>query len=287
MAAATSAASAATVPVSIVDAFTDAAFSGNPAGVCVLAAPADEGWMQAVAAELNLAETAFLAPRPDGDLDLRWFSPTVEVDLCGHATLASAHVLGGDRRFHTRSGVLTCTPASDGLIELDFPASPPHGVADPPDWAPALGIGSDRIAGVWATEADWTLVEVASPADVRAAVPDHTAIMALGRGVVVIAAAPGDRPGIDSVIRVFAPAFGIPEDPVTGAAHCVVAPWLAARDGGVGGSRTTFTGEQASSRGGIVGMRLAGDRVVLSGRCVTVLEGTILAGPAVAEGSDR
>jgi predicted PhzF superfamily epimerase YddE/YHI9 len=183
--------------------------------------------------------------------------------------------------------VLTCTPASDGLIELDFPASPPHGVADPPDWAPALGIDADRIAAVWATEADWTLVEVASPADVRAAVPDHTAIMALGRGVVVVAAAPGDRPGIDSVIRVFAPAFGIPEDPVTGAAHCVVAPWLAARDGGVGGSRTAFTGEQASARGGIVGMRLAGDRVVLSGRCVTVLEGTILAGPAMPEGADR
>jgi PhzF family phenazine biosynthesis protein len=266
----------ATVPVSIVDAFTDAAFTGNPAGVCLLAAPPTDAWMQAVAAELNLAETAFLVPRADGDHDLRWFTPTVEVDLCGHATLASAHVLGGERRFHTRSGQLRCAPSDDGLIELDFPSSPPQPVADPPDWAPALGIAADRVVGVWATETGWSLVEVASPDDVRSVEPDAAAIVALSRDPVVVTAAPGDAAGVDAVSRVFGPGIGIPEDPVTGAAHCIVAPWLAARDHG---GRTEFTGEQASARGGIVGMRLAGDRVVLSGRCVTVLEGTILAEP--------
>jgi predicted PhzF superfamily epimerase YddE/YHI9 len=267
-----------TVPVSIVDAFTDAAFAGNPAGVCLLAAPSTDAWMQAMAAELNLAETAFLVPRADGDHDLRWFTPTVEVDLCGHATLASAHVLGGKRRFHTRSGVLMCTPVGDGAIELDFPASPPHPVADPPDWAPALGTRADRVVGVWATDSGWTLVELASSDDVRSVVPDAAAIVALSVDPVVVTASPGDVPGVDAVSRVFGPGIGIPEDPVTGAAHCILAPWLAARDG-VRGGRTAFTGEQASARGGIVGMRLDGDRVVLSGRCVTVLEGSILAAP--------
>jgi PhzF family phenazine biosynthesis protein len=261
--------------ITIVDAFTDTPFSGNPAGVCVLTAPTTEGWMQDVAAELNLSETAFVVRRDDGDHDLRWFTPTTEVDLCGHATLASAHVLGGEQRFHTRSGVLRCAPAPGGAITLDFPAGPVEPVANPPDWAPALGLPSDRVVGVWANDA-WVLVEAASAADVRAIVPDSAAILALGGHMVAVAAA-GDREGIDSVSRVFAPALGIDEDPVTGAAHCVLAPWLADRTG-----RTAFTGEQASTRGGVVGMRVEGDRVVLSGRAVTVIEGTLHAEPPLA-----
>jgi predicted PhzF superfamily epimerase YddE/YHI9 len=262
--------------ITIVDSFTDTAFRGNPAGVCILGAATTDAWMQAVAAELNLSETAFVAPRDDGDHDLRWFTPTTEVDLCGHATLASAHVLGGDRRFHTRSGVLTCGTGPGGEITLDFPASPPRPVADPPDWAPPLGLPAGSVAAVWSTPSGWALVEVADAADVRSIVPDSAAILALG-GHMVAAAAPGDRAGIDSVCRVFAPALGLDEDPVTGAAHCVLAPWLAARTG-----RTEFTGEQASARGGIVGMRLEGDRVVLSGRAVTTIEGTLHADPPPA-----
>lgn len=262
--------------IAIVDSFTDVPFTGNPAGVCVLAAATSDTWMQAVAAELNLSETAFLVPRPDGDHDLRWFTPTVEIDLCGHATLASAHVLGGERRFHTRRGVLTCGTGPGGAITLDFPASPPEPVSDPPDWAPALGLPPGRATGVWSTPTRWTLVEVAGAADVRSIVPDRSAILALG-GHMVAVAAPGDRPGVDSVCRVFAPGIGIDEDPVTGAAHCVVAPWLAARTG-----RSEFVGEQASARGGTVGMRVAGDRVVLSGRAVTVMDATLHADPPAA-----
>jgi len=259
--------------ITIVDSFTDTPFAGNPAGVCVLAEPTTEGWMQAVAAELNLSETAFVVPRDDGDDDLRWFTPTTEIDLCGHATLASAHVLGGQRRFHTRSGVLTCGPAGDGAITLDFPAMRPTPVADPPDWGRAVGVPSAAVVGVWSTTNGWTLVEVATAAAVRSATPDSAAILALG-GHMVAAAAAGDREGIDSVVRVFAPELGIDEDPVTGAVHCVLAPWLAERTG-----RARFTGEQASARGGIVGMQLAGDRVILSGRAVTVIEGTLHSDP--------
>ncbi len=259
--------------ITVVDAFTDAPFSGNAAAVCVLAAPTTEAWMQAVAAELNLSETAFLVPRSDGDHDLRWFTPTTEVDLCGHATLASAHVLGGERRFHTRSGVLRAAPMTRGAIALDFPANPPAPVADPPDWAPALGLPPGGVLAVYAAAGGWTLVEAASAAAVRALPPDQAAILALG-GHIVVVAAPGDRAGVDSVARVFAPGVGIDEDPVTGAAHCVIAPWLAAHTGG-----TEFTGEQASSRGGVVGMRLDGDRVVLSGRAVTVIEGVLHSDP--------
>lgn len=262
-------------PIVVVDSFTEVPFAGNPAAVCVLPHPTTEAWMQAVAREMNLSETAFLVRRDDGDYDLRWFTPTVEIDLCGHATLASAHVIGGSAGYHTRSGVLTCRQADDGWIEMDFPANPPEAQADPPDWSKALGIAPDRVAAV--VEAGvWTMVELASPADVRACVPDRNAILELS-GVVVVGAAPGDRDGIDSVIRVFGPGLGIEEDPVTGAAHCIVAPWLAARTG-----RTTFVGEQASARGGIVGMRLEGDRVVLRGQAVTVIEGTLASDPPPA-----
>ncbi|HEX8804893.1 MAG TPA: PhzF family phenazine biosynthesis protein [Acidimicrobiales bacterium] len=259
--------------ITVVDAFTDAPFGGNPAAVCVLAEPAPEPWMRSVAAEMNLSETAFAVPRPDGDHDLRWFTPTTEVDLCGHATLATAHVLGGEARFHTRSGVLARRPHGDGTIAMDLPAVHVEPVADPPDWAPALGLAPDRVAGVWGADDGWVMVEAVAAADVRAAVPDRAAILALA-DTVLLAAAPGDRPGVDSVCRMFGPGVGIDEDPVTGSAHCLLGPWLAARTG-----RSTFTGEQASARGGVIGMRVAGDRVAVSGHAVTVLEGTLL-GPS-------
>ncbi len=262
-----------TQPVTVVDAFTDTPFSGNPAAVCLLAAPAPEAWMRAVAAEMNLSETAFLVPRADGGHDLRWFTPTAEVDLCGHATLASAHVLGGSGRFHTRSGVLECRPAEGGAIAMDFPAIPTVPVPEPPDWAPALGLPPGRVVEVRSGEGGWTLAELPTAGDVGAIVPDRAAILALGGHIVVAAATVGTH-GVDSVCRVFAPAVGIEEDPVTGSAHCVLAPWLAARTG-----RDAFVGEQASARRGVVGMQVAGDRVTLTGRAVTVLEGVLAAGP--------
>lgn len=259
-------------PLAIVDAFTDEPFTGNPAGVCLLSAATTDAWMRAVAAELNLSETAFVVPRDDGDHDLRWFTPTTEVDLCGHATLAATHVLGRATRFHTRSGVLACGQGEDGVITLDFPAAPVEPVAVDPGWAGALGLPADRLVAAAGNDT-WALVEVATPADVRAIVPDRAALLALG-GHAIAVAAPGDRAGIDSVARVFAPRLGIDEDPVTGAAHCVIGPWLAGRTG-----RTELTGEQASARGGAVGMRVTGDRVVLSGRALTTIEATLAIDP--------
>lgn len=263
-------------PITIVDAFTDQPFSGNPAGIVQLDGPAPEAWMQAVAAEVNLAETAFLVPRPDGDHDLRWFTPTVEVDLCGHATLASAHVLGGSNRFHTRSGVLICHAAGDGTITLDLPAT----IATPIDadltaWAAALTLPAERVSAA-REGGGWILVEVGTAADVEAAVLVRDALLALGGHAIVVADTTADAAvDVDSVCRTFVPAAGIDEDPVTGSAHCVIAPWLAERTG-----RTTFRGRQASPRGGTVGMEVRGDRVVLTGRAVTVSRGSLLVEPA-------
>jgi PhzF family phenazine biosynthesis protein len=265
------------VPLSVVDAFTDHPFSGNPAGVCLLDAPAPEAWMQAVAAEVNVAETAFVAPRDDGDHDLRWYTPTVEVDLCGHGTLASAHVLGGSGRFHTRSGLLTCTPGADGAIEMDLPAAEVHADAgaDLATWADAFGLAAEQALGVHTSANRWVLVEVASAGDVRAAELDRAALVALGGFATVVADTTGDdREPFDSVCRTFVPGAGIDEDPVTGSSHCVIAPWLVARSG-----RHQLTGHQASRRGGVVGMRVEGDRVVLSGRAVTISEGHLLIDP--------
>jgi PhzF family phenazine biosynthesis protein len=263
--------------ITVVDSFTDTPFSGNPAAVCVLAAPTTDEWMRSVAAEMNLAETAFAVPRDDGDHDLRWFTPTTEVELCGHATLATAHLLGGAARFHTLSGVLTCRPGvAAGTIEMDFPAVPMAPAVDPPDWAGALGVAPEVVLAVLESTNKWVLVELATPADVRGLAPDLAKVEAINP-VVLVTSTPGDRPGIDAVSRVFGPGVGIPEDPVTGSAHCAVGPWLAARTGG-----TAFTGEQASPRGGIVGMRVEGDRVVLTGQAVTVWEGRLLADPPPA-----
>ncbi len=243
--------------LTVVDSFTDRPFAGNPAAVAVVDRFPDDSEMQLIAREMNLSETAFVASRADGSYDLRWFTPAVEVDLCGHATLATAHVLGGTGRFVTKSGLLTCTTGEDGWIEMDFPADPPT-VADVPG---TLGMAGVRWCGRGRSD---LLVELADAGAVRAVEPDLAAIAALGVRCVVVTAG-GDRPGIDCVSRVFAPAVGIPEDPVTGSAHCTLAPFWADRLG-----RNDLVGEQASARGGIVRMRVAGERVILGGRAVTV-----------------
>jgi predicted PhzF superfamily epimerase YddE/YHI9 len=255
-----------------VDAFTDRPFAGNPAAVCLLPEGRDPGWMQLVAREMNLAETAFLVPRADG-YDLRWFTPVLEVDLCGHATLASAHVLWEERqlppeataRFHSRSGLLTGS-RRHGLIWLDFPATPAREVAAPPELVPALG-ATPRFVG--RSRFDY-LVEVESEDTVRRLAPDLTRLGRLTvRGVIVTAASA--RPDRDFVSRFFAPAAGVPEDPVTGSAHCALAPYWSARFG-----RTELCGKQLSQHGGAVRVRLDGDRVQLGGQAVTVLRGELL-----------
>ncbi|HTT86054.1 MAG TPA: PhzF family phenazine biosynthesis protein [Acidimicrobiales bacterium] len=243
--------------ITVVDSFTDLPFAGNPAGVAVVESFPDDLRMQLVAREMNLSETAFLVPRGADEYDLRWFSPTVEVDLCGHATLASAHVLGGEGRFWTRSGLLSCTTSAEGWIEMDFPADPP-GPAQMPG---ALDIPEAVLCGRGKFD---LLVELADAEAVRSFVPDLPAIATVPSRCLIVTAR-SDRPGIDCVSRVFAPSVGIPEDPATGSAHCLLGPFWADRLG-----RTGLVGEQASARGGIVRMSVAGDRVVLGGRAVTV-----------------
>lgn len=260
------------VPLVQVDAFTDVPYRGNPAAVCVLSTPRDAAWMQAVAAEMNLAETAFLEPRADG-FGLRWFTPTVEVDLCGHATLASAHALweGGalrpeaPARFHTRSGWLTCE-RRDGWIEMDFPSEPASAGDAPPGLAAALCVAPRWVGR---NRFDY-LVEVDSAAAVRALAPDLAALVAVEcRGVIVTA--PADTPGHDFVSRFFAPRAGVPEDPVTGSAHCCLGPFWSERLG-----KPEVVGYQASARGGVVRVRPRGPRVTLAGQAVTVLRGHLV-----------
>lgn len=261
-------------PLFVVDAFAHAPFGGNPAAVCLLEAEAEPEWMQSVAAEMNLSETAFVVPA-GAEFGLRWFTPEVEVDLCGHATLASAHVLWEgwvpERvpvRFRTRSGVLSCTRVDD-LIELDLPADVPV----PMDVSPAL---TDAL-GVAVTEAAVSRVgKVLALTDadaVRTLEPDFGAIARLdATGVIVTAAA--DVATLDFVSRYFAPGVGIDEDPVTGAAHCALAPFWAERLG-----RDELVGYQASKRGGTVRCRVAGERVVLGGHAVTVTRGELVTHP--------
>ena len=254
-----------------VDAFTDTPFHGNPAAVCVLPDERDAAWMQAVAAEMNLSETAFLVKRADG-FGLRWFTPAVEVDLCGHATLASAHVLWEDRhlareaqaRFHTKSGLLTADRSGE-WIELDFPVKRATPAAAPPGLAEALGAAPKYVGK---NQFDY-LVEVDSEDTVRALAPDHTALAKLPvRGVIVTSRA--STPGFDFVSRFFAPGSGIAEDPVTGSSHCALGPFWGARLG-----KTQMLAYQASARGGVVRVRLAGERVALGGQAVTVLRGEL------------
>ena len=254
-----------------VDAFADAAFSGNPAAVCLLGGPAETGWMQSLAEEMNLSETAFVEPRHDG-YGLRWFTPVAEVGLCGHATLASAHVVyetglvpaGEPVRFESVSGRLTARREEDGLLVLDFPARPAERAWIPARLLSTLGVRDP----VWTGRSqDDLLVVLAREEDVTGLRPDTVALAEMdSRGVIVTA--PASRPGADFVSRFFAPAVGIPEDPVTGSAHCTLAPYWSGRLG-----RPDLTGYQASARGGTVGVRLEGDRVLLAGHAVTVFSG--------------
>jgi PhzF family phenazine biosynthesis protein len=255
-----------------VDAFTDRPFAGNPAAVCVLREAASEQWMRDVAREMNLSETAFLVPE-DGGFRLRWFTPAVEVDLCGHATVASAHVLwqdghlpaGAQARFYTRSGLLLADRRGD-WIELDFPAKLAAPADAPPGLLPALGVTAQAVMR---NQFDY-LVEVDSEATVRGMAPDFTALRKIeARGIIVTA-----RPsmaGFDFVSRFFAPAAGVDEDPVTGSAHCALGPYWGERLG-----KTAMIAFQASARGGIVRVRLNGDRVILGGQAVTVMAGELV-----------
>jgi len=263
------------VPIVQIDAFTDTPFRGNPAAVCVLPGPRDEAWMQDVAREMNLSETAFLQRAAGIDeYALRWFTPSTEVDLCGHATLASAHALwehgyaDPERplRFHTRSGVLTAERRGE-WIELDFPATPVEACPVPAELEAALGV--ERVRSVGRSRFD-LLVELESAEAVRTLAPDLTRLARIPvRGVIVTSRADSDAH--DFVSRFFAPRVGVPEDPVTGSAHCTLAPFWAERLG-----RTELVGHQASSRGGVVRVRHGGERVYLGGQAVTVLRAELV-----------
>lgn len=260
------------IPIYQVDSFTETPFKGNPAGVCILPFPRDPSWMQAVALEMNLSETAFLEKQDDG-YGLRWFTPTVEVDLCGHATLASAHILwevgllgaGEEARFHSRSGLLTARRQA-GEIELDFPSTPDELTSPPPGLLEALGVFPKYVGK---SRFDY-IVEVATEDEVRALKPDFAGLKQLGlRGVIVTSAA--SSPGLDFVSRFFAPGAGIDEDPVTGSAHCCLGPFWSARL-----AKREMHAYQASARGGLLRVRMQGDRVLLGGRAVTVLRGELV-----------
>jgi PhzF family phenazine biosynthesis protein len=290
-----------TMPIAmyVVDAFTNEPFRGNPAAVCLLREPRDERWMQNVAREMNLSETAFLVPRGN-EYDLRWFTPSVEVDLCGHATLGSAHTLWETKtlaanqpaRFHTKSGLLTCTRDGD-RIAMDFPAKVAVETQPPPELLRALGTRA-RFTGN--NKMDW-LVEVDSEATVRALKPDLVLLKTIPvRGVIVTTRATDDAAHaapnatrsmsdaarlasemsrsdtkFDFISRFFAPRAGVDEDPVTGSAHCCLAPYW-----GTKLEKKELVGWQASARGGEVRMRWNGERVVLSGQAVTVLRGELV-----------
>jgi PhzF family phenazine biosynthesis protein len=262
----------AAIPIFTVDAFTDRPFRGNPAAVCLLEEPRDDAWMQAVAAEMNLSETAFVRPEADG-FRLRWFTPAAEVSLCGHATLAPAHVLwqegrageGDPIRFHTLSGVLTAARQPDA-IALDFPALPDRPAEAPAGLLDALGVTPRHVGR---TRHDY-LLEVESEAGLRGLRPDFRRLRSVeARGVIVTARS--DDPAYDFVSRFFAPAVGIDEDPVTGSAHCSLGPYWAARLG-----REVVTGYQASARGGTVRVEVGEGRVKLCGQAVTVARGSLL-----------
>ena len=263
------------IPIFQVDAFTEEPFKGNPAGVCLLRGPAEASWMQSVAAEMNLAETAFPLAE-GGGFRLRWFTPKVEVKLCGHATLAAAHilweqgVLAPDReaRFQTLSGLLTARRDGE-LIELDFPARPP--LPKPPDWAEAV-VGALGIRPVYiGMSAEDILFEAADEEAVRGVRPDFEALRSLpARGIIVTSRSSDKR--FDFVSRFFAPAAGVDEDPVTGSSHTTLVPYWADRLG-----RTSFLAYQASARGGVLHLRLEGERVRIAGRAVTVIRGEFFA----------
>lgn len=261
------------VPIYTVDAFTDRPFAGNPAGVCLLRDWKPASWLQAVAAEMNLSETAFLVPATNG-FHLRWFTPGVEVDLCGHATLASAHVLweeavtpsGMELNFTTKSGVLRASKRGAD-IELDFPSKPQEKAPAPDGLIEALGV---QALHVGKNQFDY-LVEIESEAELRDMRPDFRQLRAVqARGIIVTC--PSHDPRYDFFSRFFAPAVGIDEDPVTGSAHCCLAPYWKKKLG-----KNEMVGFQASRRGGIVRVRVSDDgaRVHLGGRALTVMRGKL------------
>ncbi len=261
------------IPCWQIDAFAERPFTGNPAAVCVLDREPDPRWMQAVAAEMNLSETAFVRPVGEG-YSLRWFTPTSEVDLCGHATLASAHALfsagmhplAEPIEFLTLSGRLVCRSEGD-LIAMDFPATPPRPEAPGAELLHALGIEPLYAAK---TRFDWFFV-LEEARLVRALEPDFATLARAGvRGVIVTSRS--DDPRYDFISRFFAPGVGVDEDPVTGSAHCALAPYWC----GVLGA-TELAGYQASARGGVVRVGLAGDRVILRGKAATVFRGELVA----------
>lgn len=261
-------------PITVVDAFADRPFAGNPAAVCILPGPAPDAWMRNVAREMNLPETAFLH-RIDEGWSLRWFTPSVEVDLCGHATLASAHVLwqdayldrGAEARFLSRSGFLTARREMDHIV-LDFPAMPAAEIAAPPQLLRSLGIKTASWVGMNALD---YLVQVTNEAEVRGLTPDLASLAQFKvRGAIVTSRADTGKP-YDFVSRFFAPGAGIDEDPVTGSAHCALAPYWRATFG-----RDAMIGYQASPRGGTVHARCDNDRVHLGGQAVTVLRAMLV-----------
>ncbi|MFD9338519.1 PhzF family phenazine biosynthesis protein [Streptomyces sp. NPDC060028] len=275
--------------IRIVDAFTDRPFRGNPAGVLLLDGPfPSDTWLQQVAAEVNLSETAFAHPLPpgrDADWALRWFTPAGEVDMCGHATLATAHVLNEDSlattgrpsgpvRFAARCGILTTGFAPDGTVTMDFPTSSLTPVAPVPEVRDALGVPVRSVHDTSAHIGD-LVVELTDERAVRELAPDLNALRGYSRrGVIVTAAAEDPARGYDFVSRGFFPAFGIDEDPVTGSAHTALAPFWARRLG-----REELVGLQGGARRGLVRVRLAGDRTLLTGHAVTVIDGELLATP--------
>jgi PhzF family phenazine biosynthesis protein len=261
------------IPLYQVDAFTDRPFAGNPAAVCLLPEAKEDLWMQAVAMEMNLSETAFLLKEADG-YRLRWFTPKVEVALCGHATLASAHVLwtechvgsAATINFYTTSGLLKAA-RKEGMIELDFPTTPPVEASPPLGLLDALGVSGKYVGR---NQFDY-LVEVESEKAVRRLVPDFARLVQIDeRGVIVTARSA--TPPYDFVSRFFAPRAGLDEDPVTGSAHCCLGPYWQERLG-----KSEFIAYQASARGGVVHVRVVGDRTFLGGQAVTVLRGELVA----------
>ncbi|MEO6709029.1 MAG: PhzF family phenazine biosynthesis protein [Planctomycetota bacterium] len=266
------AAKSSSIPYFLIDAFAERPFEGNPAAVCLLDAPAGPEWMQLVAREMNLSETAFVVPHAEG-FGLRWFTPTIEVDLCGHATLASAHALwshgataaGATLKFFTRSGELSARRDGDWIV-LDFPSTPPEETVAPEALMNGLG-----CTPLWVGKSCFDyLCELESEAMVRSLAPDMSLLAQLATRGVIATARSKDR--FDFVSRFFAPGSGIPEDPVTGSAHCTLGPYWAQRSG-----KTDLVGWQASQRGGLVRVNVRGDRCLLAGRAFTIADGQLRA----------
>ncbi len=252
------------------DAFTDTPFRGNPAAVCLLDGPREEDWMRSLAAEMNLSETAFLLPEGDG-YRLRWFTPRVEVSLCGHATLASAHILWEQgflptqepARFETLSGRLTAHSLPGGWIGLDFPAQPPSPADAPEGLLAALGVSEEQVRFVGRYKNN-TLVELDREQTVRSLTPDFERLEQVETRAVSVTAM-ADDPQLDFVSRFFAPRMGINEDPVTGSAHTALTPFWSAITG-----KPELEAMQVSARGGRLRLRALGERVAIAGQAVTI-----------------